>query len=67
MTWSNNTEPNSIGYYLCTIKEPSGYRYVAPVLRAEWPKENFYWADLAYGCEVVACIKFPKPYDGVIL
>lgn len=63
MTWNKNTEPKSAGWYLCTVY--NGYqRFVMPITRSEYPKGNFYWSDLAYNCKVVACVKFPKPYEG---
>ena len=36
-----------------------------PLQRCEYPKGNFYWSYLNHG-EVVACVKFPKPYGGDI-
>ena len=62
MTWNKNTEPKSTGWYLCTVAV-SGGRYVMPIERSEYPKGNFYWGYNAYG-KIVACVKFPKPYEG---
>lgn len=63
MTWNKTTEPKSTGWYLCTIEERIGKRYVRPLRRMEWPSNNFYWHGLATG-KVVACVAFPKPYEG---
>lgn len=62
MTWSKNPEPKSTGWYLCTV-EDRGKRFVQPAYRAEYPEGNFYWTELAYDLKVIACIKFPRPYD----
>ena len=62
MTWNKNTEPKSTGWYLCTCEE-YGRRWVMPIQRHEYPKGHFHW-----GCncdtKIVACAKFPKPYEG---
>ncbi len=62
MTWNKNTEPKSTGWYLCTIDE-YGKRWVMPLARCEYPKGHFHWHGLNSG-KVVACVKFPKPYEG---
>jgi hypothetical protein len=62
MTWNKNTEPKSTGWYLCTCEE-YGKRWVMPLTRCEYPKGNFYWSGLNSG-KIVACAKFPKPYEG---
>lgn len=43
----------------------SNCRYVMPLQRCEYPKGNFYWSGFNHG-EIVACVKFPKPYSGDI-
>lgn len=63
MTWNKNHNPKSAGWYLCTVQENSNCRYVMPLRRCEYPKGNFYWSGLNHG-EIVACVKFPKPYSG---
>ena len=63
MTWNKNHNPRSAGWYLCTVQESGNCRYVMPLQRCEYPKGNFYWSGLNHG-EVVACVKFPKPYGG---
>ena len=65
MTWNKNPNPKSTGWYLCTVQESCNRRYVMPLQRCEYPKGNFYWSYLNHG-EVVACVKFPKPYGGDI-
>lgn len=67
MTWNKNTKPKSTGWYLCTVENEYGSGFVMPVHRVEYPNDNFTWADLAYNLKVVACIKFPKPYEGEVL
>lgn len=62
MTWNKSTEPKSTGWYLCTIEE-YGKRYVMPLARCEYPPKHFYWGGLNSG-KIVACAKFPKPYEG---
>lgn len=65
MTWNKNPNPKSAGWYLCTV-EVSGGRFVMPVERVEYPKGNFTWSSTGYG-KIVACVKFPKPYDGATM
>lgn len=65
MTWNKNPNPKSAGWYLCTV-EVSGGRFVMPVERVEYPKGHFSWGGIAYGSKIVACVKFPKPYDGSV-
>lgn len=65
MTWNKNHDPKSTGWYLCTVQENGNYRYVMPLQRCEYPKGNFYWSGLNHG-EIIACVKFPKPYSGDI-
>ena len=67
MTWNKNPKPKSIGWYLCTVEDKCGNRFVMPVHCSEYPKDNFYWDALAYNLKVVAYIKFPKPYEGEII
>ena len=62
MTWNKTTEPKVTGWYLCTI-EDNNQRWVMPLFRGEWPPNNFYWDGLNRG-KVVACVAFPKPYEG---
>ena len=64
MTWNKNPNPKSLGWYLCTVQDGK-YRYVMPLQRCEYPEGNFYWCGLNHG-EIVACVKFPKPYSGDI-
>ena len=63
MTWNKNTEPKSTGWYLCTV-ESIGKRFVMPCYRDEYPKGNFHWGQMPYQTKIVACAKFPKPYEG---
>ena len=65
MTWNKNPNLKSAGWYLCTVQESGNYRYVMPLQRCEYPKGNFYWSGLNHG-EIIACVKFPKPYSGDI-
>ena len=64
MTWNKNPNPKSLGQYLCTVQF-GNYRCVIPLQRCEDPEGNFCWRGLNHG-EVVACVKFPKPYSGDI-
>lgn len=62
MTWNKNPNPKSKGWYLCTVEE-SGRHWVMPIHRIEYPEGNFTW-QCAYNTKIVACVKFPKPYEG---
>ena len=64
MTWNKNHNPKSAGWYLCTVQD-GNCRYVMPLQCCEYPKGNFYWSGLNHG-EIIACVKFPKPYGGDI-
>lgn len=59
MKWSMNP-PKKNGWYLVTLKDG----IVMPAYRMEYPKGNFTWSQLACNAEVVACVRFPKPYKG---
>ena len=63
MTWNKTTEPKSAGWYLCTCEE-YGKRWVMPIQRYEVREGHFRW-DCNLGTKIVACAKFPKPYEGV--
>ena len=65
MQWSNNTDPKSIGWYLCTLQIGSS-RFVMPIQRSEYPDGNFYWNHDG-SAEIIACAKFLEPYQGGLL
>lgn len=53
------------GYYICTIEDPSGWRWVAEYIH---DSGNFYWPEtdelMAKGRRVVATMPIPDPYRG---
>lgn len=53
--------PKREGWYLCTVQINS-QRYVIPLQRYEYPKNNWHWNGLNCG-KVVASQKFPLPYN----
>lgn len=63
MTWNKNTEPKSSGWYLCTVSVGNDNRFVMPIYRDEYPKGHFHWGNNSTA-KIVACAKFPKPYEG---
>lgn len=64
MTNWGKPNPKKEGWYLCTVKVGFSHcRSVMPLYRGEYPPGNWIWTGLNHG-EVVAAIKFPKPYEG---
>lgn len=61
MIWGKS-EPKSIGWYLCTVRDDYNRRFVMPIYRDEHPSGNWHWVD--FHGEVIAATRFPKAYMG---
>lgn len=60
MRWGS-CEPQKEGWYLVTLTNGT----VMPLYRVNYPDGNYWWKG-AMRSEVIAAIKFPKPFKMVI-
>jgi len=61
--WHVNPIPTKAGWYLATIENSVGYRYVAPLYCMEYPYGNFTWEMNKMIGKVIAVQPFPSPYE----
>lgn len=61
--WDINPKPTQSGWYLVTLENDAGQRYVAPLYRMEYPPGNFTWEKNNMLGKVVATMQFPVPYE----
>ena len=62
--WDTHTNPTQSGWYLVTMKNDEGQRYVAPLYCMEYPSGNFHWEMNRMLGKVIAIQPFPSPYRG---
>lgn len=62
--WDIHTNPTQSGWYLVTMKNDEGQRYVAPLYCMEYPNGNFHWEMNRMLGKVIAIQPFPSPYRG---
>lgn len=60
--WDANSKPTQSGWYLATMENSVGQRYVAPLYRMEYPHGNFTWEMNKMLGKVIAVQPFPSPY-----
>ena len=60
--WDTHTNPTQSGWYLVTMENDTGQRYVAPLYRMEYPYGNFTWEMNKMLSKVIAVQLFPSPY-----
>lgn len=60
--WDTHTNPTQSGWYLVTMENDTGQRYVVPLYRIEYPYGNFTWEMNKMLGKVVAVQPFPSPY-----
>ena len=61
--WNTNANPTQSGWYLVTIENEVGQRYVAPLYCMEYPYGNFTWEMNKMIGKVIAVQPFPSPYE----
>lgn len=61
--WDTHTNPTQSGWYLVTIENEVGQRYVTPLYRMEYPYGNFTWEMNQMIGKVIAVQPFPSPYE----
>ena len=61
--WNINANPTQSGWYLATIENEVGQRYVTPLYCMEYPYGNFTWEMNKMIGKVIAVQPFPSPYE----
>lgn len=61
--WDTHTNPTQSGWYLVTMENEVGQRYVTSLYRMEYPCGNFTWYMNKMIGKVIAVQPFPSPYE----